>query len=182
METSLILRKFNFRTDLEDIFRLMTDSREQSLFHGRMQINSLPEFERWMVANMAQFYHDFYVIFDESSYNIVGYVYSYEYRVYDGHCKVCIVLNKQYRDVGVGAICALRFLNELFTSYPLRKIFIDVYDYNKQSLQSNIDAGFVEEGCLKECRYYNGKYYDTHILGLTRERFYEKYGAIFPNE
>ncbi len=178
MENNLVLRKFNFRTDLEDLFNLMTDSKDQMLFHGRMQINSLPDFERWMINNMTHVYHDFYVIADKSSYNIVGYVYSYEYRVYDGHCKVCIFIKSKYRDIGVGALCGIRFLNEIFSSYPIRKIFIDVYDYNKQSLASNLDAGFQEEGCLKEFRYENGRYYDLHLLGLTREAFYEKFKGI----
>lgn len=178
MESNLTLKKFNFRNDLEDLFTLMTDSRDQMLFHGKMQINSLPDFEKWMIANMAQVYHDFYVICDGSGYNIVGYVYSYEYRPYDGHCKVCIFLKEKYREVGVGALCGIRFLDELFSNYPLRKIFIDVYDYNKQSLSCNLGAGFVEEGCLKEYRFYNGTYYDMHLLALTREAFYNTCGDL----
>lgn len=178
MENNLSLRKFNFRNDLEDLFNLMMDSKDQILFHGRIQINSLPDFEKWMINNMTHVYHDFYVICDDNDYNIVGYIYSYEYRTYDGHCKVCTFLKSKYRDIGVGAICGIRFFDELFSSYPLRKIYIDVYDYNKQSLASNLDAGFVEEGCLKDFRYDNGGYHDMHLLAITRENFYKKFKEV----
>ncbi len=178
MENKLTLRKFDFRSDLEDLFYIMMDSQDQMLFHGRFQVNSLPDFEKWMINNTAHIYHDFYVIFDESDYNIVGYIYSYDYRAYDGHCKVCTFIKQKYRDIGVGAICGINFLNELFVNYPIRKIYIDVFDYNRQSLKSNLDAGFVEEGLLKEFRYYDGKYHDMHLLAITRERFYEKFNGV----
>ena len=89
-----------------------------------------------------------------------------------------IFLNKKYRDVGVGALCGVQFLDELFSNYPLRKIYIDVYDYNKQSLACNLGIGFVEEGCLKGYRYNNGEYHDMHLLSITREKFYEKAGGF----
>ena len=160
----------------------MIEGQDQMLFHGRMQINSLPDFEKWMINNMTYTYHDFYVVVDEGSYNIVGYIYSYEYRMYDGHCKVCAFFKKKYRDIGIGAICGMRFFDEMFTNYPLRKIYIDVYEYNKQSLASNLDAGFVEEGCLKNFRYHNGEYHDMHLLALTRERFYERFEKLLKND
>ena len=181
MKNSLSLRKFNSKTDLDKLFDLMINTKDQMLFHGRVQFNSLEDFERWFMGNLSHAYHDFYVISDDENNKIAGYVYSYEYRHYDGHAKVCVVMAEEYRQVGMGAIIGLRFLNELFSNYPLRKVYIDVYDYNKQSLKSNLDVGFEEEGCLKEFRYENGKYYDMHLLSLTREKFYEKYKGILAN-
>ena len=181
MKNNIIFRKFNPRTDLEIMFDMMIGSRDQMLFHGKVQFNTVNDFEDWLMTNMSRTYHDFYVVCDGETKEILGYAYSYEYRRYDGHCKVCIVISEKYRAVGVGAIIGLRFLNELFVNYPLRKVYIDIYDYNKQSLKSNIDAGFIEEGLLKEHRYYDGKYYDMHLLGLTRERFYEKWQGLLSN-
>lgn len=180
MISNLNFRKFDFRTDIRDLFELMTDSKDQSLFHGRIQINSLQEFENWMINNFSHNYHVFYVVCSENA--IVGYIYSYQFRAYDGHCKVCAFLNKKYRDVGIGAYVGLKFLNELFLDYPIRKIYIDVYDYNNQSLLSNLQIGFVEEGCLKEYRYNNGQYYDLHILSIAREKFFEKAKGYIEND
>ena len=173
MDEGFTFRKFNFRNDLADLFDLMTDARDQALFHCRFPVNSLPDFEKWMIANMTHLYHEFYVIVAKDNYSIVGYVYSYDYKFFDGHCKVCIFLKKQYRDVGMGALCGMRFMSDLFSSYPLRKIYIDVYDYNEQSLQCNLGIGFVEEGCLKDYRFLDGKYHDMHLLSITRDAFFE---------
>jgi RimJ/RimL family protein N-acetyltransferase len=181
MKNNIILRKFDYKNDLDILFNIMINSNDQMLFHGRIQLNSVPDFEKWFMGNLTHGYHDFYVVEDGETKEVMGYIYSYEFRPYDGHCKVCTVLTEKYRAVGVGAVVGLRFLNELFSNYPLRKVYIDVYDYNKQSLQSNIDAGFVEEGLLKNFRYENGEYHDMHVLGLTRERFYEKFKGILNN-
>lgn len=179
MENSNVkFKKFDFRNDVVDLFNLMLDSKEQVLFHSRFQINSLPEFEKFMATNLATIYHDFYVIFDESTYSNIGYVYSYEFSHYDSHCKICLFVKDKYQNSGIGAYMGVKFVDELFRNYPLKKIFTDVYDYNKQSLLSNLDSGFVEEGCLKEFRYHNGKYYDLHVLGLSREDFYKKFEGV----
>lgn len=181
MKNNIIFRKYNPRTDLEKMFDMMIGSRDQMLFHGKVQFNTIRDFEDWLMDNMSRAYHDFFVVSDKTNNEVLGFAYSYDYRGYDGHCKVCVVIDEKYRAVGVGAVIGLRLLNELFVNYPLRKIYIDVYDYNKQSLQSNLDAGFVEEGCLKNFRYHNGKYYDMHLLGITRERYYEKFQGIIDN-
>ena len=178
MKSNLSLRKVNLKTDIEELFDIMINGKDQMLFHGRVQFNYLADFERWFTDNLSRYYHDFYVVYDDANKKIAGYVYSYEYRSYDGHCKVFTVLTETYRQVGMGALVGLRFLKELFTNYPIRKVYLDIYNYNKQSLMSNLDAGFKEEGCLKNFRYDNGEYHDMHILSLTRETFYEKYRGI----
>ena len=66
-----------------------------------------------------------------------------------------------------------RFIGDLFAAYPLRKVYALVYGYNRESLRSNLQAGFVEEAVLRDYRYLDGAYHDCHILALTRES-YEK--------
>lgn len=60
-----------------------------------------------------------------------------------------------------------------FVDYPIRKVYFEIYDYNTQSLSSNLQAGFTEEGCLKEYRYHNGVFHDLHILAMSRQDFYK---------
>lgn len=40
-------------------------------------------------------------------------------------------------------------MKQLFKQYPLRKIYVDIYDYNQESLKSNISAGFEIEGSIE---------------------------------
>lgn len=168
-------RRFNFRNDIVEVFNLMMDPQDQMLFSNKVVINTLPDFDSWMQANFKGYYHEFYVVTGKEEWDIIGIVYSYDYRPFDLNCKLCTIVRKDLRNTGIGAAISIQFLNELFTTYPMHKVFLTIYDYNDQSLQSNIQAGFVEEGCFKEYRYYDGRFYDMHILGLTRDEFYEKF-------
>ena len=154
------------------------DSSDQMLFNGKLTLNTIPEFDLWLQDRFKRYFHEFYVISDSEDCSMLGYIYSFEYFSSDMHCKLCLVIKKEYRNTGIGAEAAIRFMDELFRNYPLRKIFSTVFDYNKQSLMNNIQAGFKEEGCFKEYRYYDGEFHDMHILSISRDDFYNKYSFV----
>ncbi|MBM6999054.1 GNAT family N-acetyltransferase [bacterium] len=184
----LRLRHYDARTDVEPMFAAYSDPAEQALFAHREQINSVQEFDAWMTENVASVYHDLYVI--EAPANddgrdasvdgarggsrFAGFVYSYDYRTSDLRCNMCLYLARPYRGTGAAGIVAATFLDELFSYYPLRKVYLYVYDYNRASLSSDLQAGFVEEGCLREYRYLDGRWWDCHVLAMTRRGFEER--------
>ena len=44
---------------------------------------------------------------------------------------------------------ARQVLDDIFRSHPLRKVYALVHGYNAESLQSNLAAGFEEEGVMR---------------------------------
>lgn len=172
----IIFRKFMIRKDLEILYRIMSDPMEQINIQRKASYNSTVEFEEWILEQLKGHFHDFYILEDIEKHRVAGFVYSYDFRISDGHCMICVYVMAEYRNLGVGAMCSLQFLDELFRDYPMRKIYLSIYDYNRQSLQSNLHAGFREEGCFKEYRYFNGKYWDMHILAIDRNTFYKLHG------
>ena len=75
------------------------------------------------------------------------------------------------------------FLNYLFTIWDFRKIYIETIDFNFSNFASGIGRFFQEEGCLKENDFFNGRYWDMHILALYRrdwERVAAKYLSQLP--
>ena len=64
MKNNIILRKFDYKNDLDILFNIMINSNDQMLFHGRIQLNSVPDFEKWFMGNLTHGYHDFYVVED----------------------------------------------------------------------------------------------------------------------
>ena len=64
MKNNIIFRKYNPRTDLEKMFDMMIGSRDQMLFHGKVQFNTIRDFEDWLMDNMSRAYHDFFVVSD----------------------------------------------------------------------------------------------------------------------
>ncbi len=168
-------RPFDPQRDMEPIFRLYQDPQEQALFAQRVPITSVDEFAEWFGTNMRGSYHDFHVVEDPSAdHRMAGFVFSYDYHPFDLHCKVCLYATPEYRGTGLAGVMGASFLDELFTIYPLRKVYALVYDYNGASLGSNLQAGFEEEGVMRDYRYLGGSYYDCHILAMTRERFCER--------
>lgn len=171
------LRPFGGKADLARIFPLYMDPVEQPLFAQRVPITSEEEFGEWFEGNLRDLYHDFHVIEDGAG-EFAGFVFSYDYHPFDLHCKVCVYAVAPYRGTGLAGFAGAAFIDELFRLYPLRKVYALVYGYNEESLASNLQAGFVEEGCFKEYRYLDGAWHDCHVLGLTRERFYEGVGRM----
>jgi RimJ/RimL family protein N-acetyltransferase len=107
----------------------------------------------------------------------IGYVHNYDFSMRDGRCKLVVFIDESYREFGIGAIAAISFMRKLFDDYPIRRMYLDIYDYNKESLVSNLKAGFKEEGVIKNYRYHDGSFYDLHILSMDRKTFETKLGG-----
>ncbi len=176
------LRKFNFRNDIQELFDIMMDPDYQMLFHRKFTINTLPEFDAWLQGNFKGNFHEFNVVSDQNGIGMLGFVYSYDYSPVDCNCKFVLTLKKEFLETGLGVWVGIRFLDMLFKDYPMKKVFSLVYDYNQESLNSQLQAGFKKEGCFFECRYYDGKFYDLHILSMDRKTFYDRYGKILNHD
>ncbi len=169
---NVILQRFDARRDLDFVRLSMTENEDRFLFSFNLNINSFQSFERWFIEQLNGNFHDFYMVYTENDYEPVGYVYSYGFLPTDGHCRICVYIDAAYRLTGIGGIAAARFIKDLFTAYPLRKVYSTVFGYNTQSLESNLHAGFIEEAVLPSFKFYNGQYFDYHILSIDRESFF----------
>lgn len=172
------LKRFDARRDLDFIRISMLESDDRFLFSYSLQINSFQHFEKWFMEQLDGNFHDFFMIYTDNDYEPVGYIYSYDFLSADGHCRICVYIDPMYRLTGIAGIATISFLKMLFVEYPLRKVYFTVFDFNKASLESNLHAGFSEEAVLKKFKYYDGEYYDYHILSMERERFFEVFGNL----
>ena len=167
----IYFRKPDLDRDLNSLYQMMNDD-DQFLFSTRIRCNTERAFFSWIVDRLQKDFHDFYVVtVSEKADDIIGFAYDYDFSLEDGHCKICVYVKKEYRNIGIGGVAAVSFIEKLFKKYPLRKIYSTVYSYNTQSLQSNLKYGFEEEGVLKKYKYYNGKFHNIHILSITKEKF-----------
>lgn len=164
------------QADSAALYRMIMDLDDQYLCFNKTVINSDVDFQRWIIDQTKFAWHDFYII--KIHGERAGFVHSYQFRLGDGHCKICVYIDKPYRSRGVGGLALVKFLHILFRDYPLRKVILEIFDYNKQSLTSNLQAGFEEEGCIKGYRYFGGDYYDLHILSMDRNTFYGNLARI----
>lgn len=169
MIDDISLRIIESDEDIAFLFEMFTAS-DQHLFSSTIPLNSISEFTEWISSRLRNYYHDFRIMHYNNS--PVGFIYSFDHFASDGHCKICVDVLPSFRNSGIGGLGTILFADYLFKTYPLRKIYSTVYDYNKQSLMTNIKSGLVEEGKLNGIKYYNGKFYDLHFFSISRDLFY----------
>lgn len=162
------IRNFSVNEDFSTIYDLYSDSEKQALISSRVVVKSKEQFREWLIFQLNNYYHEFRII--ELNDESVGFCYSYD--CHDDTVKTALYINDNFQNIGIGAAAELLFIDELFSLYPLRKIYNHVYEYNNQSLSSHFNAGFQTEGILKEYRYYKGKYHNLYILSISKEEFY----------
>jgi len=77
--------------------------------------------------------------------------------------------DKSYWGKGYGTEATKLMVSYAFNRLNLHKLWLGVYAGHKAAIRIYEKAGFVEEGCLKQEFYRNGKYHDTTIMGLINE-------------
>ena len=171
-------RSFDYNKDLERLYNYMVKEDNQALFSHNFQILNIPMFEEWISHKFAtKEYHDFFIIEDTKG-NSIGFTFSYEFFNFDAHCKYTLCLYEEYQDFGLGAIAGVKMIDYLFKRYPLKRIFISIFDYNQKSIDINKKGGFEEVAVLPEYRYMGGEFHSLHILTISREDFYQKHKKI----
>lgn len=168
---------YDHRRHLEPLYSMMMAPSEQALFMTSGRCNSLKDFDGWIQDRLRYTYQEFYMIRYQGRDEVIGFIYASEMRMKDGHCKMGVYIVPSERHMGAGALATIKFLQYLFEYNPLRKVYTEVYDYNTESIRNHIDAGFTEEGLLKEYRYYAGKYHDLHIFSIERDYFEKTFSA-----
>ena len=78
--------------------------------------------------------------------------------------------NKHYRNGGYGSDALRTLFKYGFEQLNLNKIWCEVYS-NNQAISIYRHLGFVDEGCLRQNYYNDGKYWDSYLLGLLRDEW-----------
>ncbi|MCM1060669.1 MAG: GNAT family N-acetyltransferase [Eubacterium sp.] len=164
------MKYVNIPNDIPFLYMAMS-AEDQYLYSTKLSFSSMQEFEHWLCCRLKNDFHDFLIIKDAFSLKHLGYVHNYDFSLVDGHCKLVVYIIPECRETGIGSMAAITFMDKLFAEYPLRKLYSTIYDYNKESLKSNLAAGFTEEGILRDYRYYDGGYHNIHYLSISRDDF-----------
>lgn len=82
--------------------------------------------------------------------------------------------DNDYRNGGFGSDALRTLIKYGFEDLNLNRIWCEVYD-NNAALEVYKHIGFVYEGKMRENYYSEGKYWDSHILGMLKKEYNEKY-------
>ena len=83
--------------------------------------------------------------------------------------------NKEYRIKGYGTEAIKLLLDFGFNYLNLHSIKLDVLSFNERGIKCYQKCGFKECGRRRECRFINGKYYDSIEMDILDSEFHENY-------
>jgi RimJ/RimL family protein N-acetyltransferase len=80
---------------------------------------------------------------------------------------------KQYWDKGYGSEALGLMVRHGFDTLNLNRIMLRVFANNPRAIRSYEKCGLVQEGCLRQGHYQNGKYIDVLIMSMLRSDWQE---------
>lgn len=159
MDDSDLLALYEWRNE-EDFLRNCSYRRTPVSFEG---------FKKELVNDFQRDRHIQMVIVEKVTGVAIGTIYSYNFKKADGYVFVTTFITKAYQRRGYGAEAFAAFVNYLFSRHELFKVYLEVYEYNLESLLIMRGAGFVEEGRFRRHRLIDGKRYDVIRFAIYRE-------------
>lgn len=153
--------------DLPFLFGLFVDPCRSHLWMcGRTVHDERSFHEAWIGWSTGMMGAKFLV---EAAGRPIGLVFDYDRTVMDGFTKVTALLDEESVGCGGGVVATGLLVDWLFQHLPLRKVYTEVYGYNRSVLRILRKAGLIEEGALREARFWNDEYWDVHILAVDRQ-------------
>ena len=107
-------------------------------------------------------------IHDRESDKLIGHCGLYYIEWVHRHAEFGIYIgDDQFRDGGYGSDALRTLVSYGFNDLNLNRIWCEVYD-NNASIELYKRLGFVPEGILRKAYYNEGKYWDSHLLGMLK--------------
>lgn len=147
--------------DYPFLYYLATSNENTSSWRFRGTSISYEDFVRRLMDNVLCHF----VVESLTQNRLLGYVVAFAPDHRNQHCHLGIVLEpKPSRTVGIEG--ALLCLNYLFAMFPLRKVYVEIPEYNLVRLRSAQDRLLRLEGVLKDHLYYQDDWWDFLIYGV----------------
>ncbi|MGE5572869.1 MAG: GNAT family N-acetyltransferase [Bacteroidota bacterium] len=88
------------------------------------------------------------------------------------HCELGIVIGREdLLGKGLGREAIGLALEFAFNFLNMHKVNLRVFEYNERGRRCYLKCGFREEGRIREQRFYDSRYWDEIIMGMTGDEF-----------
>jgi len=156
------------QSDLGHLYGWMNDPESLMLWINRRELTTYAQFVDDLEWRLKHMIVTQLMIRRHGTDEPIGTVYAYDANVVDGYAFGTIYLPQTYRRQRFGIDALIVFIDYLFAYFPFRKLYSEVYSYNHHSFAMMQSAGAVEEGRLREHRYFDGHYADLYRFALYR--------------
>lgn len=159
------------RADYPIFLQWRTDIKELHVWSSARLVPTVEGFEAEMDRLLSQ--STTLLALHNQSGEPIGFVQAYNINPTDGWCMLRVYFAPEYRGRETGIEACLIFVDYLFANIALRKIYIDLPEFNRGLLGSMFEGGLSEEGRFREHTWYEGRYWDSIRLALFLERWPE---------
>ncbi|HBW13303.1 MAG TPA: UDP-4-amino-4,6-dideoxy-N-acetyl-beta-L-altrosamine N-acetyltransferase [Proteiniclasticum sp.] len=83
---------------------------------------------------------------------------------------------EEARGKGFGKTATKLILDHAFTELNLNRVYLSVFVDNLSGIKSYANAGFEQEGVLRQDYKYGNKYYDVLLMSILRHKWMEMKG------
>jgi len=167
------LRPFRV-ADAELRFKASLDSPTRQAHNGGIEFPSSLELQkRWLERVIDCKNNNGFVLFamDNLSDETVGWVSLHSLDQKNGTFSFGVAVYRDHRGYGY-AVDAVRLLLKYgFWEQRYQKCNSICSHSNEASIRMHIKLGFIEEGRSRRAAFFNGKYHDDVLFGMTREEF-----------
>jgi hypothetical protein len=129
-----------------------------------------PSPQEWERQTSASVLAQFMVIAKESM-EALGLVTAYEANFQDGYASLAAAKLDPDDRSPLMMFGVAHFIEYVFTCWNLRKLYVEVPEYNYAQFATGEDRYFTVEGRLREHSYYDGQLWDRLILAIHRDRW-----------
>lgn len=111
----------------------------------------------------------------------VGFTGLQDLNLIYGSGVVFVFIEKNYRRIGLALRATALLLDLAFEQLRMHRVTTYVHSDNLPSVDMIRRIGFVDEGCLRESCFFDGKYHDVNLVGLLA-REWQACRTVLSNE
>ena len=86
-----------------------------------------------------------------------------------------IIGNKKNWGQGYGTEALILFLGYCFRVLNLRRVSLEVYEYNERALKTYEKIGFQKEGYVRRSVFKDGKYHGEYVLAIFKDDYFSRF-------
>jgi RimJ/RimL family protein N-acetyltransferase len=149
------------------------DSPARQLLQLHMELPTSEELEKNKINTLLNNENKDIIILpiDDFNENTTGCISIHSIDEKNGKFSFGIFIYKPYRKKGYAKEAVRIVLKYGFLERRFNKCNSACSEINKSSIQLHKSLGFIEEGRRRQDLYFNGRYYDDILWGMTREEF-----------
>jgi RimJ/RimL family protein N-acetyltransferase len=119
-----------------------------------------------------------FIVLMASTRRPIGIVRAYRAQIPNGHAFVGGAMVPELRGTGIGSEAFLLFVAYLFSTWNLRKVYVEIPEYQLGAIRNHVGGVLVQEGRLRAHHYYDQQRWDQLLFAIYRDRFLELQRAI----